>query len=53
VRSTSHVDAKSVAGFDGSKTTSIAPVLSSTKRTFSQLRPPSRVRKTPLSAFGP
>ena len=39
-----HVPAKSVRGLDGSITRSLAPVSSSTKRTCSQVAPPSMVR---------
>src|SRR2546426_9513544 len=53
VRSTCHVVAYRICEFDGSIAMSAAPVLSSTNRTFCQLLPPSFVRKTPRSAFGP
>ncbi|PYQ68257.1 MAG: hypothetical protein DMF53_00510 [Acidobacteria bacterium] len=45
--------AKIVSGAAGSAARSTAPVLSSTNRTFSQLRPPSVLRNTPRSALGP
>src|SRR6266852_81523 len=53
VRFASQSAANRMLGFLGSMARSIAPVLSSLKRTFSQLFPPSRERKTPRSAFGP
>ena len=45
--------AKRWSGFDGFITRSMAPAWGLTKSTFSQVSPPSRVRKTPFSSFGP
>ena len=42
-----------MSGSAGSMTRSTAPVCSSRKSTFSQVRPPSVVRKTPRSGLGP
>ena len=41
-----------MVGSSGANSRSTAPVLSETKRTFSQLAPPSRLRYTPRSGFG-
>src|SRR5689334_20865749 len=53
VRWNFHIDAKRMRGFDGSIVRSIAPVESSRKSTFFHVLPPSVVRNTPRSAFGP
>src|SRR5581483_1111713 len=53
VRCACHRAAKSMLGFCGSKVTSMPPVFSSLYRTFSQVLPPSEVRKIPRSGFGP
>src|SRR5581483_490562 len=53
VRNTCHVEAYIVRGLAGSATMSAAPVLSSTKRIFAHVCPPSFERNTPRSWFGP
>src|ERR1700740_1183263 len=53
VRQPSHIAAKRMCGFLGSKTISMPPVRSLMYRTFSQFLPPSRVRKMPRSVLGP
>jgi hypothetical protein len=50
-RSLRVITAKSTFGFPGCISTSDAPVLSLRKRTFSQVFPPSFVRKTPRSGL--
>src|SRR5205814_1632867 len=52
-RRDAHMSAYRVCGLDGSNARSIAPVFSSLYRIFFQVRPPSTVRNTPRSAFGP
>src|SRR5213595_787449 len=52
LRSPRHITAKTTFGFPGCSSTSLAPVLSETYRTFVHVRPPSRVRYTPRSALG-
>src|SRR4030081_3310983 len=53
VRRTCHVVTYRTSGLDGSIAMSAAPGLSSTNRAFCQLLPPSFVRNTPRSVFGP
>src|SRR6185295_13365592 len=53
VRWNFHIDAKRMRGFVGSIVRSIAPVESLMNRTFRHVAPPSVVRNTPRSAFGP
>ena len=48
-----HIDANRMRGFVGSIDRSVAPVESLMNSTFFQLLPPSVVRNTPRSAFGP
>src|SRR5687767_2528266 len=52
LRSARHIEANSTLGLPGWNSTSTAPVLSETKRTFCHVRPPSFVRNTPRSALG-
>src|SRR5438552_11538765 len=53
VRWNFHIDAKRMRGLLGSMVRSIAPVESLRNRTLFQVRPPSVVRNTPRSGFGP
>src|SRR3954462_9283731 len=53
VRWNFHIDANRMREFVGSIVRSIAPVESFRKSTFFHDRPPSVVRNTPRSAFGP
>ena len=53
VRWNLHIDANRMRGFDGSMVRSVAPVESLRKSTFFHVLPPSVVRNTPRSAFGP
>src|SRR5436190_23891290 len=53
VRWNFHIDANRMRGFVGSIVRSIAPVESLRNSTFLHVLPPSVVRNTPRSAFGP
>ena len=48
-----HIPAKRMRGLVGSMAMSEHPVFSSTKSTRSQVLPPSTVRYTPRSCWGP
>src|SRR4029079_19741956 len=48
-----HIAANTTVGFVESISTCAAPVLRSTNSTFCQVPPPSVVRHTPRSSFGP
>src|SRR5581483_1444157 len=48
-----HVEANSTSGLFGSITSAATPVLSSTNNVFVHVLPPSVVRNTPRSLFGP
>src|SRR5690242_5140287 len=52
LRSPRHMAANTTFGLPGWNSTSTAPVLSETNRTFCQVLPPSFVRKTPRSTLG-